>query len=161
LPQAIPLKLCYTISNMKSCGQNKQGFTIVELLIVIVVIGILAAISVVAYGTIQQSARDTSRTAEVNGLMKAIEQYKIDNGMYPSVGTDNSGYAVSTLASALVPTYMQSIPADPNTSLTNYQYVRGTVASNSYGIRISYEAKTPCHRGVGNNGIGWWSLQAC
>ena len=126
--------------------QTQKGFTIVELLIVIVVIGILAAISIVAFGNAQQQARDSSRTAAINGLMKALELYKIDNGSYPSVGTDNAGYAVSTLATALVPTYTRSIPADPNTGLTNYQYVRGTIASNSYGIRISYETKTPCHR---------------
>jgi type II secretion system protein G len=146
---------------MKKRGQNKLGFTIVELLIVIVVLGILVSITVVALGSVQLQARDSSRTAEVNGLMKALEQYKIDNGMYPSVGSDNTGYAVSLLAAALVPTYMQSIPADPNTSLMNYQYVRGPVANNSFGIRISYEAKTPCHRGAGNGPTGWWSLSPC
>ena len=142
-------------------GQNKNGFTIVELLIVIVVIGILAAITVVAYNGIQQQARDSSRTTAINGVMKALEMYKIENGAYPSVGSDNAGYALSTLSSALVPTYLSSIPTDPRAPTTNFDYVRGTAASTSYGIRIIYESKTPCHRGVGNTGIGWWGLQAC
>ena len=141
--------------------QKKRGFTIVELLIIIVIIGILAAISVVAYNGIQQRARDSARTSDIAGVQKALELYRADNGTYPSVGTDNSGYNLSTLSTALVPKYISSIPNDPNTSLTNYQYVRGTAASGAYGIRISYEARTACHRGVANAGIGWWSLQAC
>jgi type II secretion system protein G len=140
---------------------SQNGFTIVELLIVIVVIGILAAITIVAYNGAQQRARDASRTAAVKNVMKALELYRVDNGVYPSVGTDGTGYALSTLSTALVPTYMKAIPSDPNTSGTNYQYVRSTAASGAYGIRISYEAKTACHDGVNNTSQGWWSLTAC
>jgi type II secretion system protein G len=141
--------------------KKRSGFTIVELLIVIVIIGILAAITIVAYNGIQQRARDSARTSDIAGVQKALELYRADNGVYPSVGSDNSGYNLSTLSTALVPKYINSIPNDPNTSLTNYQYVRGTAASGAYGIRISYETRTACHRGVGNTGISWWSLQAC
>lgn len=141
---------------------NRQhGFTIVELLIVIVVIGILAAITIVAYNGVQQRARDVTRTSDIGGIQKALEMYRVDNSIYPSVGTDGVGYPLSTLSTALVPTYISRIPNDPNTSLMNYQYVRNTAASGSYGIRISYEAKTACHMGVNNAGIGWWSLAAC
>lgn len=142
-------------------NDTQRGFTIVELLIVIVVIGILAAITIVAYNGIQGRARDTARTSAITSVMKALEYYRVDNTAYPSVGTDNVGYPLSTLSTALVPTYIKAIPNDPNTSAMNYQYVRGTTASNAYGIRISYEAKTACHLGANNSGIGWWSLQAC
>lgn len=146
---------------MMGIHKKQGGFTIVELLIVIVVIAILAAITIVAYNGIQQRARDSTRTSDIVSIQKALELYRADNGIYPSVGTDNSGYNLSTLSAALVPTYINSIPNDPNTSLTNYQYVRGTAASGAYGIRISYETRTACHRGVANSGISWWSLQAC
>ena len=143
-------------------GKNKQaGFTIVELLIVIVVIGILAAITIVAFNGIQQRARDVARTSDIVAVQKALEIYRVDKGYYPTVGTDNSGYDLSTLATALVPTYIAKIPSEPKSGSMNYQYVRGTEASSSYGIRISYENITPCHKGVKNAGIGWWSLQAC
>lgn len=141
--------------------RKQTGFTIVELLIVIVIIGILAAITIVAYNGIQQRARDSARTSDISAIQKALELYRADNGGYPSVGTDNIGYNLSTLSTALIPTYISSIPNDPNTSLTNYQYVRGTAASGAYGIRISYETHTACHRGVSNSGVGWWGLQAC
>jgi prepilin-type N-terminal cleavage/methylation domain-containing protein len=51
---------------------NKRGFTIVELLIVIVVIAILAAISIVAYTGIQERGRRSSAAADLNMLEKAI-----------------------------------------------------------------------------------------
>ena len=138
-----------------------RGFTIVELLIVIVVIGILAAITIVAYNGVQQRARDSVRTSDIQAVQKALALYHADNGAYPSVGTDNIGYAISTLSTALVPTYIKSLPSDPLAGATNYQYVRGTASGNAYGIRISYEGRTPCHRGMNNNSVGWWGLQAC
>jgi prepilin-type N-terminal cleavage/methylation domain-containing protein len=56
------------------------GFTIVELLIVIVVIGILAAIVVVAYNGIQEQARSASRDSDVAQYYKAIEAARINSG---------------------------------------------------------------------------------
>ncbi len=67
-----------------------DGFTTVELLIVIVVIAILAAISTVAYTGIQGRARDSGRISMVNNIAKALEIYRIDNGQYPAIN-DGSG----------------------------------------------------------------------
>ena len=66
---------------------NKRtvGFTIVELLIVIVVIGILAAVSIVAYNGIQQKARNAQTTAAVASWIKALKLYHADHGQYPHV----------------------------------------------------------------------------
>ena len=61
-----------------------RGFTIVELLIVIVVIGILAAITIVAYNGIQNRAHDTAVQNDLSNISKKMELYKIDspNGWY-------------------------------------------------------------------------------
>ena len=64
--------------------RQKHGFTIVELLIVIVVIAILAAITIVAYNGIQQRARDTDRKSDISTIKKALEIYYAENGNYPS-----------------------------------------------------------------------------
>lgn len=71
-------------------SRNKPGFTIVELLIVIVVIAILAAISIVAYNGIQQRARNSQTATLVNAYIKGLTQYAITNGSYPSLS--NSPY---------------------------------------------------------------------
>lgn len=59
------------------------GFTIVELLIVVVVIAILATISIVAYTNIQQRARNSQTAAGVNSYIKAIKLYLVDNASLP------------------------------------------------------------------------------
>lgn len=60
------------------------GFTIVELLIVIVVIAILAAITIVAYNGIQTRAENTATINGVAAYAKALSLYAVDNGQYPS-----------------------------------------------------------------------------
>lgn len=66
---------------------KQKGFTIVELLIVIVVIAILAAITIVAYNGIQQRARDTQRKNDLAQIAKALQLYKVDNGTHAGAGS--------------------------------------------------------------------------
>ncbi len=73
------------------------GFTIVELLIVIVVIAILAAITIVAYNGLQQRARESKLISGVNGYVKALQQYKAINGTYPGdSGCLGAGYTANS-----------------------------------------------------------------
>ena len=77
---------------------NKSGFTIVELLIVIVVIAILAAISIVAYNGIQQRATNNSIVQTTNDWVKALKTHKADKGSWPNAWTclgDGYSYGVS------------------------------------------------------------------
>jgi len=63
--------------------KKQTGFTIVELLIVIVVIGILAAITIVAYNGVQANAKDASLKTTIEQLQKAVELYNAQYGNYP------------------------------------------------------------------------------
>ena len=65
-------------------GKKQTGFTIVELLIVIVVIAILAAITIVAYNGIQNRANDTAIQNDLKSIAQKLELYKVDNGIYPA-----------------------------------------------------------------------------
>lgn len=63
--------------------KTKSGFTIVELLIVIVVIAILAAISIVAYNGIQNRANNSTVTADLRQTYSKLQLFKIDKGNFP------------------------------------------------------------------------------
>lgn len=65
-------------------SKNTSGFTIVELLIVIVVIAILAAIGIATYSGIQQRATNTAIINAASQIAKAIEVYVAQEGVYPS-----------------------------------------------------------------------------
>ncbi len=69
---------------MNKMSAKQTGFTIVELLIVIVVIGILAAITIVAYSGIQAKARDAQRKEDVAQIAKALQLYGVDKGNFVS-----------------------------------------------------------------------------
>lgn len=67
--------------------KSQVGFTIVELLIVIVVIAVLAAISIVAYNGVQNRANDSTVERNLSDIAKTIEIWKIDNNdAYPAIG---------------------------------------------------------------------------
>lgn len=63
---------------------QKLGFTIVELLVIIVVIGILVGITVVSYGAITDRARHKTVEADAQGMSVALNKYKASNGVYPT-----------------------------------------------------------------------------
>lgn len=75
--------------------KTTSGFTIVELLIVIVVIAILAAISIVAYTGIQSRARTSSAQTAASNVSKKAEMYYTAVGNYPTRFSDLTG-AVSS-----------------------------------------------------------------
>jgi prepilin-type N-terminal cleavage/methylation domain-containing protein len=74
---------------------RQSGFTIVELLIVIVVIAILAAITIVSFNGIQTRANNSSRVSEFSQWRKSFEIYKINTGAYPVVPIDKT-YCLGT-----------------------------------------------------------------
>ena len=67
---------------------KQKGFTIVELLIVIVVIGILAAIVIVAFNGIQNRANNTTVESNLNNVVKRFEMFRATNDRYPSTSAD-------------------------------------------------------------------------
>ena len=129
---------------------RKDGFTIVELLVVVVVIAILASITIVSYSGIQEKAKDVRRVTEVKSIQDALEFYYMDRGVYPpgcgSDAKDSTACSVWFLEEYLIPEYVGNMPqSDPNG--LDYAYVRGD-SRDSYGILVMYETKPVCKAGV-------------
>jgi prepilin-type N-terminal cleavage/methylation domain-containing protein len=79
-----------SLENIKSKTQSERGFTIVELLIVVVVIAILAAITIVSYNGITNRANASAAQSTAAALQKKAELYASDGptGQYPKVQAD-------------------------------------------------------------------------
>lgn len=95
-------------------NQNK-GFTLLELLVVMVIIGLLASyVGPRYFSQIGRSEIKTAR-AQIDGIQKALEQYRIDNGHYPS---NEQGLAALDKAQANEPNWsgpylVKRVPPDP------------------------------------------------
>lgn len=95
-----------------------SGFTVVELLIVIVVIGILAAITIVAYNGIQARAQNSSVQSDLSATTRKIELEAVDAGSYQTA-TATTGIKITKSAF--------------DTTQNNFYYCRNT-ATNQYAI---------------------------
>lgn len=69
---------------LKTANDKARGFTIVELLVVIVIVGILAAIVVTAYSGITQKAIASSLQSDLANASKQLKMFQVENGAYPS-----------------------------------------------------------------------------
>lgn len=150
------------------------GFTIVELLIVVVVIGVLAAITVVAYNGIQQRALFSSYQSDIKLLDNAIKMYHAENGTYPYSGATGSCWTNQTTGTGnfivgLVPNYISKIPDVPahNGGSNYYAYCFTAYGANYKVIRLVVGGQTlPAIESNGNpnidptrptRGWGYWS----
>lgn len=159
--------------------KQSSGFTIVELLIVVVVIGILAAITIVAYNGVQTRSRDSQRDTDLANIQKALELYYADNGTYPSGGGStsiNGSWSTTAdsswpnLANTVAPNYVSAFPRDPISKQTSvgafpwndaagYDYSYVALSSPSCGLSgtrqgylivYKYESKTNVNTNAAN-----------
>ncbi|HRN96583.1 MAG TPA: prepilin-type N-terminal cleavage/methylation domain-containing protein [Candidatus Levybacteria bacterium] len=111
---------------MDKCTKNfsiQRGFTLIELIVVISIIGILSSLLVANFMNVRYKTRDGVRKKDLEQIRLALETYRIDVGKYPETAS------FPTCGSPLQdpPTvYMEKVPCDPLDGTTDYVYAKGT-----------------------------------
>ncbi len=116
---------------------HRRGFTILELLVVMAIIGILAAIGLGAYPGVQQKARDARRKSDLENIARALEMWYGDSNTnpreYPAPGTEfNFNMALESNGEL----YMQLVPEDRRFPGSAYVYDRPDVDQFALYARI-------------------------
>lgn len=160
---------------MTSIPQRQKGFTIVELLIVIVVIAILAAITIVSYNGIQSRARDAQTIAAVNAYIKGFTMYAIDNRAYPLTANtcigegyagglcwDNRVYTSNPNFATIMKPYMAGTLPNPSTKRLFMSTTEGSRAGilyvhGGFSFRYQLESKPPTSCGISGATLSWSS----
>lgn len=117
--------------------KGKKGFTIVELLIVIVVIGILATLVIVTFTGIQQKARNAQRQTDINAVQSHVEAFYAQNGYYPTLAHLNDSTWRATNTKGLDPEALK----DPKGAA---QTLVAAPAANSYAYDVETSASGSC-----------------
>ncbi len=94
----------------------RHGFTLIELMVVLVIIGVLAALIVPNVLDRAEDARVTAARTDVNNLMQALKLYKLDNQRYPSTEQGLDALVHKPTAGTIPPNwrpYLDKLPADP------------------------------------------------
>jgi len=112
LPSLSPLRH----ARRRLATQAARGFTLIELMVVLVIIGVLAALIVPNVLDRTDDARATAAKADINNLVQALKLYKLDNQRFPSAEQGLEALVNKPTAGNVPPNwrrYLDKLPADP------------------------------------------------
>lgn len=126
----------------------RRAFTLVEMLLVVTIIGILAALVIPKIVGRSEQARQTAARADISGIKTALDAFEVDNGFYPKSLQDL--VAAPGNAKNWRGPYLERVPQDPWGNNYNY-YFPGKRNVNSYDLlSVGADGKEGTDDDVGN-----------
>ncbi len=132
----------------------KKGFTLIELLVVGTIIAVMAAAGVISYTSANRRSRDTRRISDLEQFRNAFEQFRADNGYYPSssgswIDASSTSTALYTAIVSGSTQYMPALPKDPSSTKSYYYQSTNFISPNYYGYCICADLdNTPSSSGT-------------
>lgn len=114
----------------------KSGFTLIEMLIVVGLIGVLSVIGINMYLSAQRQGRDTRRVSDLTAIQKSLESYYVVNGEYPNGCNPGATYLP------------QGMPRDP---VTNAVYSSSSCTASAYCFCVQLQNTTTGGNSTVNN----------
>lgn len=122
---------------------KSRGFTLVELLIVIAIIGLLTAVSMASFSMVKSRGRDARRMSDVNSIAKALASYVVTTGgafpitTTPIAITGSDGFSTVLINSGVI----DAVPHDPTSPTRDYTYQTNSTGS-TFTIAFCLETDT-------------------
>ena len=116
--------------------RSQRGFSLIELIVVVTIIGILAGIALVNVSTAQRKARESALRSNLHEMRKAIDNFYADKQRYP------------TDLNELVPNYIRRIPRDPLTLQEDWEPIMEDPLSLEGGMESETDPEAVTQPGV-------------
>ena len=117
----------------------EKGFTIIELLVVVAIIGLLASVVVLGLNDAQLKARDTQRLEQIQQISKALNIYYVNNNQFPIETTATTLTGSDDLSNALIAEgAILVVPADPRHPTYTYTY-QSDASGSTYTLTFCLE----------------------
>lgn len=134
----------------------RTGFTLIELMVVIALIGILSSVILASFSSVRERNRDGKRMSDVREIQKALSLYQIDNSRFPIPANPLEPVTITgedEISLALEgDRYMSAVPSDPQHPTYTYTY---ETDANGYDFTISFCLETDTiksfEQGCGNS----------
>jgi len=135
------------------------GFTVIELLVVVSIIGVLASMITVNINDSRKKARDTKRIADLDSMKTALEIYNNQNGAYPDGGCVESGSSGWATLQTLLAPYLSKLPT---ADMSDHPYFYCSTDGTDFTLLMLPEDSNIISKGNGSRqNAAWCELYYC